>query len=88
MPYLVCDMPPASEGVEYYTIVGIPGNPQSPKLTTGAYGFKFDLKDVPPGTYSVQCSACNQWACSLPSPLSFTRPVSALSPKGLAIAFG
>jgi hypothetical protein len=80
-------MPLATEQVEYYTIAGLPGNPQSPKLETGEYGFKFDLQDVPSGTYSVQCSACNQWACSLPSPLVFTRPENALAPANFRLLF-
>lgn len=86
MPYLVCDMPPAAEQVEYYTIAGLPGNPTSPKLDTGEFGFKFDLKDVPPGTYTIQCSACNQWSCSLPSPLEFTVLAKPLAPSRLRLA--
>lgn len=87
MPYLVCDQPVTSENVEYYTIAGLPGNPTSPKIEGGAYGFKFDLKDVPPGKYSIRCSACNQWGCSLPSPLEFTRPENAITPSNLRLVF-
>lgn len=85
MPFLVCDMPAASEMVSYYTIAGLPGNPTSPKLADGSYGFSFDLKDIPPGTYSIRCSACNEWGCSLPSPLEFTKPQNALAPSGLRL---
>lgn len=87
MPFLVCDMPPAAEQVEYYTIAGLPGNPTSPKLTAGEFGFKYDLKDVPPGNYSIQCSACNQWSCSLPAPLEFTVLKSPLVPTQLRLVF-
>ena len=87
MPYLVCDMPPAAEQVEYYTIAGLPGNPQSPKLATGEYGFKYDVSALVPGTYTIQCSACNQWSCSLPSPLVFTVPEKPIAPSSLRLEF-
>lgn len=87
MPFLVCDMPPAAEQVEYYTIAGLPDNPTSPKLADGEFGFKYDLASLVPGTYSVQCSACNQWSCSLPSPLVFTVPEKAGAPSRLRLDF-
>jgi hypothetical protein len=87
MPFLVCDPPSLLEQVEYYTLAGLPGDPQSPYLEIGQYGFKFDLGDVPPGTYSIRCSACNKWSCSLPSPLVFTRPENALAPAGFRLVF-
>jgi hypothetical protein len=87
MPRLVCDMPPAVEQVKYYTIAGLPGNPTAPKLETGDYGFEYDLTSVPPGVYSIRCSACTDWACSLPSPLDFTVPENASAPLNLRLAF-
>ena len=85
MPYLVCDRPPVAEGVEYYTIVGLPGNPQSPLSTDTTVGVKYDLKDVPPGAYSLKVSACNKWQCSLPAPFDFTVPAKPSQPTGLVI---
>jgi hypothetical protein len=86
MPKLVCDMPPDAEQVKYYTIAGLPGNPTTPKLATGPYGFEYDLASLLPGTYSIRCSACNDWACSLPSPLDFTVPEKATAPLNLRLA--
>lgn len=87
MPKLVCDMPPAAEQVKYYTIAGLPGDPTSPKLDTGPHGFEYDLSGLPPGTYSIRCSACNDWTCSLPSPLDFSVPEPAGEPLNLHLVF-
>lgn len=88
MPFLVCDRPPATEQVKYYTMAGLPGNPQAPIEPDGSeYGVKYDITSLPPGTYELQCSACNDWACSLPSPLSFTVPEKASVPVDLRLAF-
>jgi hypothetical protein len=85
MPFLVSDPPVPSDNVSYYTIVGLPGNPTAPVDPTGQYGVKYDVTDVPPGTYSLMVSACNAWECSLPAPFDFTRPNAPTSPVGLRI---
>jgi len=87
MPYFVCDKPGASETVEYYTLVGLPGNPQAPLDPTGEYGFKYDLSDLPMGQYSLMVSACNTWTCSLAVPFNFTVPGKPSTPTSLRIEF-
>lgn len=87
MPYLVCDPPLPEEQVEYYTIVGLPDNPQAPLSDDPAYGVKYDITDVPPGTYTLQVSACNKWSCSLPAPFDFIVPEPPSVPVGLSILF-
>jgi len=82
---LVCDAPPQSENIEYYTIAGIPGDPRAEYDTSGQYGFRYDLSGVPAGEYSIRCSACNSQQCSLPSPLEFTALGRPGQPTGLAI---
>lgn len=83
--YLVCDPPSPAEDVKYYTLVGLPGNPQAPIDPTGTYGFKYDLSYLSPGTYSLMVSACNDWACSLEVPFDFARPEDPSSPSNLRI---
>ena len=85
MPYLVCDPPAPADQVQYYTIVGLPGNPQAQIDPTGQYGFKYDLSSVPAGTYSLMVSACNQWECSLAAPFDFIRPSQPAVPTGLRV---
>jgi hypothetical protein len=85
MPFLVSDAPSPSDNVAYYTIVGLPGNPQAPPDPTGEYGVKYDVTDVPAGTYSLMVSACNAWECSLPAPFDFTRPNAPGSVVGLRL---
>jgi len=87
MPYLICERPPESEGVKYYTIAGLPGNPQSPLSMDTNFGVHYDLKDIAPGTYNIRVSACNDWQCSLPSPLDFTVPEPPSVPIGLGISW-
>ena len=87
MPKLVCDRPADSEQVEYYTLVGLPGNPRSPLSSNLKYGVEYDLKDISPGTYNLRVSACNAWKCSLPSPLEFTIPKPPSLPVKLRISF-
>ena len=88
MPFLVCDRPPAGEGVEYYTIAGLPGDPEVQLSDLPEYGLKYNLSDLPPGTYNVRMSACNQWVCSLPAPLEFTVLETPSTPLGLNILRG
>jgi len=86
MPFIVCDRPVASESVECYILAGLPGNPTSPLEPQGSqYGVKFDVTNIPAGTYDVRVSACNKWACSLPSPLEFIRPENATEPINLRL---
>jgi len=85
MPKLVCDQP--TDVVDYYTLAGLPGDPQVDRLPTGPHGFEYELQGLPPGQYSLRCSACNQWTCSLPAPLDFTVPEAPLPPVGLFISF-
>jgi len=87
MPYIVCDPPAASEQIKYYTMVGLPGNPRGTLDPTGQYGVRHDITSLPPGKYELMCSACNDWACSLPSPLSFTVPEKAFVPANLRLVF-
>ena len=88
MPKLVCDQPSPVEVVEYYTIVGLPGNPQVDRIPEGPYAFEYELGDKNlSGAYSVLVSACNQWQCSLPAPLEFTVPERPSVPLGLSISF-
>jgi hypothetical protein len=83
--YLVCDAPDPAENVEYYTLVGLPGNPTVPADTSEGYGFKYDLSDLAPGTYSLMASACNDWGCSLEAPFGFVRPPNPSSPLNLRL---
>ena len=85
MPTLVCDPPAPSEAVRYYTMAGLPNNPEAPISINPAFGVEYDISDLPAGAYSVKVSACNDWACSLPSPLDFTVPEKASIPVGLRI---
>jgi len=87
MPHLTCDRPRPEENVKYYTIVGLPGNPQSNLSDDERYGVYYDLEGLAPGTYSIKVSACNDWQCSLPSPLVFTVPEPPSQPNGLSISF-
>ena len=66
---LVCDRPSPQQNVLYYTLVGLPGDPTVDKLSTGPYGFEYDLSQVPVGEYSVMVSACDYTQCSLPAPI-------------------
>lgn len=86
MPFIVCNKPDASEQVKYYTMAGLPGNPRAEAYTGPEYGVKYDIADLPTGTYELQCSACNDWQCSLPAPLSFTVPEKASVPSNLRLA--
>ena len=85
MPFIVCDRPPVEESVDYYTMVGLPGNPQAPVAPPemAEYGVHYDITDLAPGNYTIQVSACNEWGCSLPSPLSFTVPAKCSAPARL-----
>lgn len=83
--FLVCDTPSSSEQVEYYTLVGLPGNPAALLDSTGEYGFKYDLSYLDPGIYNLMVSACNEWSCSLSVPFDFTRPENPSSPSSLRI---
>jgi hypothetical protein len=85
MAKLVCDKAAAAEQVTYYTIAGLPGNPQAPLSTNPLYGFEFDLKDVPAGSYSVRVSACNAQQCSLPAALDFLLLPVPAKPVGLKV---
>ena len=85
MPFIVCDRPAEAEQVKYYTMAGLPGNPVSPLSDDQEFGVKYDVTALPPGTYELRCSACNDWACSLPSPLSFTVPEKASEPENLRL---
>lgn len=82
---LVCDMPPTTEQVDYYTLAGLPGDPRVDKLPTGPYGFEYELADLPEGEYTVMCSACNSFQCSLPAPLVFNALPMPAVPVGLRI---
>jgi len=74
MPHLVCDKPDPKEDVKYYTIAGLPGNPEVPyDPAINEYGLYYDISGIPDGDYSIQASACNSLYCSLPSPLLFTK---------------
>ena len=48
MPFIVCDRPDPEQMVEYYTIAGLPGDPESPLSASIEYGVKYDISDVPP----------------------------------------
>jgi len=86
MPKLVCDKPPEGQDIDYYTIAGLPGDPKVPPSDHPEYGVEIDVSDLPPGTYSVRLSACQDtWGCSLPTPLDFTVPEKPSPPTGLAI---
>ena len=85
MPMLVCDAPNPIEDVKYYTLAGIPGNPRVNKDETGQYGFKHDLGGLAPGDYSIMASACNDFTCSLPSPLAISVPNRPSVPTGLTV---
>ena len=86
MPFIVCDKPRPEENVKYYTMAGLPGNPQAEAYAGPEYGVRHDVTSLPPGVYTLQCSACNDWACSIPSPLSFTVPEKASVPLNLRLA--
>ena len=83
--YLVCDTPPESENVQYYTLVGLPGNPQAPRDPSGEYGFKYELSYLKPGVYNLMVSACNDWSCSISVPFDFSVPGTPSSPLNLRI---
>ena len=85
MPTLVCDPPNPIEDVKYYTLAGLPGNPRVNKDETGQYGFKHDLSGLATGDYSIQASACNDYTCSLPSPLAISVPNRPTAPIGLTV---
>ena len=85
MPRLICDMPPGSEEVTYYTLAGLPGDPRVDKLEVGPYGFEYELAGLSEGEYTVMCSACNAFQCSYPAPLVFTALPAPLHPVGLRI---
>jgi hypothetical protein len=87
MPKFVCDAPDALEQVEYYTLVGLPGDPQVYKDPTGEYGFQYELGGLAPGPYSLMVSACNNWQCSISVPFDFTVPGQPSQPTGLSILF-
>lgn len=85
MAYLVCDKPDSTEGVKYYTIVGLPGNPQVPyDPALNEYGIYYDVSQVPDGSYNIMVSACNDLYCSLPAPFLFEKRVPN-SPSGLMV---
>lgn len=79
-PFLVCDY---QAGVSFYQVDGLPpgmNGTQSIPAHNATYGFKYDIGNLPPGTYTLKARACRSdplWggACSADSnPLSFTRP--------------
>lgn len=88
-PFLVCD-PQPGQGVEWYVVTGLPAQVDGSHVapdSTGTYGFKLDLAEMPPGTYTVKAKACQQtvtWGevCSVDSlPLDFERPSPPLRPN-------
>ena len=85
MPKLVCDRP--TDQVDYYTLVGLPGDPQSPLSENIDYGLEYELNGLSPGTYNLMVSACNTWSCSLTVPFDFTVPEPPSQPIGLDILF-
>lgn len=82
---LVCDKPAPSEKVDHYIIAGLPGNPSVPLSAKPEFGFEFDLKDTPAGSYQVRVSACNTQQCSLPAALDFLLLPVPASPTGLRV---
>lgn len=87
MPKIVCDPPRPEEQVEYYTFVGLPGNPQSPRSANPEYGCEHDVTDLQSGEYSLMVSACNKWKCSLATPFAFIVPEQPGQPAGFGIKF-
>lgn len=90
--HLVCDPPPDGENVEYYVIVGLPGDPHVYRLINDEgtdyskeYGFKCDLSDVPAGSYDVMVSACNAHLCSLAAPFTVELLGKPSAPTGLRL---
>lgn len=85
MAHLVCDKPNPAEEVKYYTIVGLPGNPQVPyDPALNEYGIYYNIDAVPDGEYNIQVSACNDLYCSLPAPFLFTK-TTPLAPVNLRV---
>ncbi len=82
-PFLVAD---PYTGADYFVITGVPldGSSVSPDTT---YAFKFDLVNLPPGTYTVKAKACsNLWGCTDESaPFVFTRPALGI-PAGIKLS--
>ena len=60
-PFIVCD---PQEGVVGYTLTGLTD------LTVAAQvdgSLKYDLANLPNGTYTVSVAACNIWGCGDPA---------------------
>lgn len=77
-PFLVCD-PQGDPGIAYYKVIGLPDNISATNIpvdSTGQFGFKLDLANLPCGTYTVAAQACSSmWGCSeYSSPFEFSRP--------------
>jgi hypothetical protein len=87
MPKLVCDHPDVSEGVEYYTLAGLPEDPHVTYDPGADHAINYELGYLPSGDYSLRVSACNSWQCSLPTPLDFIVPNPPSLPLGLRILF-
>jgi predicted phage tail protein len=90
MPFLVCDEPSSTENVKYYMVKGIALDPlrveASPETTEG---FKLDISQLAPGSYTVKAMACNDFQCSIDSaPFTFAVPGPPTPPAGLRVFFG
>lgn len=87
-PFLVCD-PQPGQGVEWYEVSGLPNGigAHVPVDSTGQYGFKLDLRDLPVGSYTVTARACvGLWGCSADSlPFAFERPQAPGTTQGLKL---
>lgn len=77
-PFIVCD---TQEGVIGYTLTGLTEQTVAAQ-TDGS--LKYDLANVPAGSYSVQVAACNVWGCGEAAPYPFVKSLPA-RPAGVRL---
>ena len=91
-PYLVCAPDP---GATSFNVSGLPSSINASNLpvdSTGTYGFKLDISQLPPGSYTVTATACTTdptWGvgCSAPSaPFALTRPGAPSVPTSMGLS--
>ena len=78
-PFLVCDPAPAEEYVDGY-VLSLNGDE-----TEHPSPFKYDLADLPEGTYEVALRAKSIWGVSEPSVINFRKAVP-VAPSGMALS--
>ena len=81
-PFLVCDAPPAAEGITHYKLTGW-------SVTQTPAPLHMDVASAVSGTTNITIAACRTdvWGeqCSVYVPFALTRPANPSVPSGTAL---